>query len=203
MGTRIGIITGRKTAPNRDPDLQVRLLQVQLTDVTDIQTVQLVEQAGEESNPPLGSLVTVVNGGWAFKLGAGVNDGIVPIMEPGGKRIYSIGTAKHEVIAELKLDPDGTITETSPECVRTVLPDGTATTVNPKATLTMSPDGAVSVENEAGSFSMSAAGAFTFHGISATFDCPITAPEATMNSVPYSTHVHPENDEGGPTGVPQ
>lgn len=27
--------------------------------------------------------------------------------------------------------------------------------------------------------------------------------EATISSIPFTTHVHPENDAGGPTGVPQ
>lgn len=145
MGTRVGIVTGRVTAPNRNSDLSVRLLQVQLTDLMDVQTVQLVEQSGEESSPPLGSLVTVVNGGQAFKLAVGVDDGIEPIMDPGGKRLYSIDPATHKVIAELKFDPDGTVTETTPNCTRVTAPDGTFTLTNPGATITVSPAGVITI----------------------------------------------------------
>lgn len=127
MGTRIGVVTGRRTGQNRGVGPLVRLLQVQLTDETDVQTVQLVEQVGEESSPPDGSLVSVTSSGEAFKVSTGTDDGVTPILDIGGKRIYSTDPATAEVIAEVRLDPDGKITVSNPGATVTIDPSGVVT----------------------------------------------------------------------------
>lgn len=110
MDLRVGIVTGRETAVNREAGgPAVRLLQVQITDHNDVQTVQLVGQAGEEVNPANGSLVLVLPGGQAFKLSAGTSDWVVPIMAVGGKRLYAIDPATGDVICDIQLKPDGTV----------------------------------------------------------------------------------------------
>jgi phage gp45-like len=159
MDARVGIVTGRRTAANRGEGVPVRLLQVMVTDQQDVQTVQLIEQAGEESNPPDGSLVVLLPVGLAFKLGVAVGDGVEPVLAIGGKRIYSIDPATHAPIAELRLDPDGRIAATGPV-----------------ASMVLAPDGTVTVDNGAASLTMTPTGTLLFHGVAAQFDCPVSAP---------------------------
>lgn len=109
MDLSAGIVVGRKTERNRDGALPVRILQVMITDMADVQNVQLVGQAGEECNPPDGSLVLINSAGEAFKLSAGTADTVPPIMGVGGKRIYSTDAANENVMAEVRLHPDGAI----------------------------------------------------------------------------------------------
>lgn len=199
MDLRVGIITGRQTAVNRESGgPAVRLLQVQITDNEDVQTVQLVGQAGEEVNPVNGSLVLILPGGQAFKLSAGTDDGIVPIMAVGGKRLYAVNPADHTVICDIQLKPDGTIA-----------------LAGPVASLTLSPDGTVLADNGAASFTMTPAGVFNFSGVSANFDCPVvsevsvTAPlvvgttNVTFGGKSGVAHIHSGVQTGaGNTGAP-
>ena len=125
MGARTGLVTGRTTGKNRNRGTDVRLMQTVITDQDDVQTVQLVEQSGEESNPLTGSMVVLIPGANAAKLGIAVEDGITPIMAVGGKRIYSIDPSTQQVAAEVKLDPDGTVTVSNSAASFTMNPDGT------------------------------------------------------------------------------
>lgn len=197
--TRVGIVTGRHTEVNRESGgPAVRLLQVQITDHEDVQTVQLVGQAGEEVNPPNGSLVLLLPAGQGFKLAAGTDDGVVPIMAVGGKRLYAVDPATATAICDIQLQPDGTIA-----------------LAGPVASLTLSPDGTVLADNGAASFTMSPAGVFTFSGVSANFDCPIvsevsvTAPlvvgttNVTFGGKSGTGHIHSGvQTGGGNTGAP-
>jgi phage gp45-like len=159
MDARLGIVTGRRTAANRGQGVPVRLLQVMVTDLNDVRTVQLIEQAGEESNPPDGSLVVLLPSGIGGHAAVAVGDGVEPVLAIGGKRVYSVDPATHAVIAELRLDPDGRIAATGPV-----------------ASLVLAPDGTVTAGNAAGSVTLTPEGVWQFHGIAAQFDCPVSAP---------------------------
>jgi phage gp45-like len=69
------------------------MLQVEITDSDDIQTVELRNQYGEDNNPVNGSQVLIVDIGSAFKMAIAVKDGITPSMNPGEKKIYSVSGA--------------------------------------------------------------------------------------------------------------
>ena len=218
MDARLGLVTGRQTAKNRGRGPDTRLLQVIVTTNEDVQTAQLIEQFGEESNPLNGSMVVLLHGGQAFKLAVAGTDGIVPKMDPGGKRIYSVNPADGTAIAEVALDPDGTLTAE-----------------NGGVTMTLAPDGTTTVTNGGGSFTMSAGGQFTFTGSGATMDVPlvqmtgalqvaagisfgtggsadmagtgnvvITSGDVTADGISLKTHVHDGVTSGGDTsGGPQ
>lgn len=188
MDTRIGIVTGRKVALNRGRGVNTRLLQVMLTDVNDVQTVQLIEQMGEESNPPNGCMIAVIPGAKAFKLGVATFDGIEPNLSVGGKRIYSIDPSDHSVVAEIRLDPDGKITLTGPNATQVIDPDGTVT-----------------VSNQSASFIMNSDGSFLFNGTSTVFNHTVTVPELKFGSTQktLTDHRHSGVQTGsGNTGVP-
>lgn len=86
----IGEVTGSEVSVNKDGLNNVRLIQTEITDPDDIQTVQLVRQAGEDYNPPVGSKMLIVQAGKSWKLGIIFDDVIDPSMAEGERKIYSI-----------------------------------------------------------------------------------------------------------------
>lgn len=215
MEVRTGRVTGRQTAKNRDGAESVRLLQVVVTDRDDVQTVQLVSQTGEESNPPDGSVVVLVPAGPALKLAVATLDRVTPDLAVGGKRIYSTAEDGVTVMAEARLDPDGKITLSNSGGSIVIQPDGTIVSQNAGTTITQNPGGVIN-----------------FHGTQAVFDCPVQAPSVALvtagggsgsvtadgdinatgtitgqtdviaGTISGKTHTHP-GDSGGTTGAPQ
>lgn len=84
-----GIVTGREVKKNKDGENDVLLLQVEITDSEDVQTIELVTQAGQDINPPDGSIVFINKVGDAWKIAVAVNDNIAPSMNEGEQKIYS------------------------------------------------------------------------------------------------------------------
>ncbi len=103
----IGKVTGSEAKTNRDGKTNKLMLQVEITDPDDIQTVELMTQAGEDTNPPNDSKVLILSVGDAYKIGVAVDDGIVPSMEQCEKKLYisDVGTIK----AFINLLSDGNI----------------------------------------------------------------------------------------------
>ena len=87
---RTGIVTGRELKKNRDGGNDRLLLQVQITDADDIHTVEYMSPPGEDSNPPDGSKVLIIDVGRAYKVAIAADDNISPSMEKGEKKLYSI-----------------------------------------------------------------------------------------------------------------
>lgn len=88
---QIGRVTGREIVANRDGTKQSLMLQVEITDPEDIQTVELISQDGEDTNPVDNSRVVIIPIGQAYKIAIAVDDGIEPdsTQVPGEKKIYS------------------------------------------------------------------------------------------------------------------
>jgi phage gp45-like len=86
---KVGKVKGAEIRKNKDGSSNVLLLQVEISDPKDIQTVELLTQAGEDTNPPDGSLVAILPVGEAWKVAIACKDGIVPTMGRGEKKIYS------------------------------------------------------------------------------------------------------------------
>lgn len=105
--TQIGTVRGATVETNKDGDKPVLMLQVEITDPEDVQAVQLMTQAGEESNPPDGSRVTLVRVNDAFKIAVAVDDGIEPSMGRGEKKLYS--TSSGAIAAFINLLTGGNI----------------------------------------------------------------------------------------------
>lgn len=87
----VGKIKGYEIGKNRDGVTNVRLLQVEISDPSDIQTVELFNDDGVDSLPPLNSFVVIQKAGNAWKLATAVNDNIAPdsTLLHGEKKIYS------------------------------------------------------------------------------------------------------------------
>ena len=101
---RTGKVTGREVKTNRDRTTARRLLQVQLTDAEDIQTVELIPQHGEDVNPVDGSQCIVLDLGNAFKVAIAINDGVVPTVDIGEKKLYSVASGAIKAFVYIKKD---------------------------------------------------------------------------------------------------
>lgn len=87
---RTGIVTGREFKKNRDSGNDRLLLQVQITDADDIHTVEYMSPPGEDSNPPDGAKVLIIDVGRAYKIAIAADDNVSPSMAAGEKKLYSI-----------------------------------------------------------------------------------------------------------------
>ena len=90
---RTGIITGREITTNRDGTNQRVMLQVQMSNPDDIQTVEYVSLPGQDENPINGSRVYIIEVANSYKIGIAVDDGVDPWGDPGEKRVYSTDAA--------------------------------------------------------------------------------------------------------------
>jgi phage gp45-like len=84
-----GIVTGREVKKNKDGRVEKLLLQVQITEPDDIQTVEFMNQAGSDINPPDGARVLITQNGDSYKIAICSDDNIVPSMNAGEQKIYS------------------------------------------------------------------------------------------------------------------
>lgn len=87
---RTGIVKGREFRKNRDGNNTRLMMQVQITDADDIQTVELMVPPGVDVNPPDESKVIVIDVSKAYKIAIVADDNIEPSMLEGEKKIYSI-----------------------------------------------------------------------------------------------------------------
>ena len=87
-----GTVTGREIKTNRDSGTPKMMLQVAITDPEDIQTVELMGQAGEITNPPNGTRIIIVDIGSANRVAVASDDGVIPTMGVGEKKLYSISS---------------------------------------------------------------------------------------------------------------
>ena len=173
MDVLIGIVTGAEVKVNRDGTLPGRLCQAVITDPEDVQTIE-APQGSDEFHPPNGCRLLILEAGPDCKMVVGYDDGIAPVMEAGGRRVYSLNTGGDRVMAEMQLKPDGTAFVQNDEGSITILPDGTIIARNKAVSTTLKPDGTATTANDGGSFTMDPNGNFTFHGKSSLFDHSVT-----------------------------
>lgn len=89
----IGTVVGSEITKNKDGDDNVRLLQVELTNADDIQTVEQMRRAGEDSNPQPGARVIVLDLAPSYRVAVAEEDGIEPTVAAGEKEFYSYDDA--------------------------------------------------------------------------------------------------------------
>lgn len=103
-----GTITGFEVMKNRNGDHERLMLQVQISSPDDIQTVEYVALPGQDEAPIIGSKVYIIQVSDGYKIGIGVDDGIVPEGVAGRKRMYSID-ADGNIKALIRLVESGII----------------------------------------------------------------------------------------------
>jgi hypothetical protein len=103
---RIGRVTGRQVAKNRDGDTNTLLLTVEISEPDDLQTVELITQAGEDYNPPDDSNIVVIDLGEAWKVAIACDDGIEPDADVGERILYSIAAGIRAAVIALRENGD-------------------------------------------------------------------------------------------------
>lgn len=103
----IGTVTGLDIRKNRDGGADVRLLQVQMVG-DDVQTVQYMPMAGDDSPPQVGDKVAIIPIGPAFQVAVGVQDSVTPSAAAGERLLYS-RDASGALIASVHLKKNGAI----------------------------------------------------------------------------------------------
>lgn len=96
----IGTVTGIEILPNKDGTVARRMLQVRMSEDTDIQTIEQFCEFGNDSVPTIdlpeavppitGSKVIVIEIEPSWKIAIACDDNIVPEMLPGEKKLYSL-----------------------------------------------------------------------------------------------------------------
>lgn len=84
-----GTVTGFSIEKNRDGTKDVVMLQVRFRDPEDIQTVELMTPACDDSIPPIGATVAVLEVSPEYKIAIAQRDEIDRDVDQGGKKIYS------------------------------------------------------------------------------------------------------------------
>lgn len=105
----IGTVTNNETRKNRDSEESQRLLSCEI-EADSVQTVELSNVSGEDTNPLNGDTVLVININDAYKLGILIDDGIAPdgSINKGEKLLYSRDSSG-AVMAKVALKNDGQI----------------------------------------------------------------------------------------------
>jgi len=107
MMAQVGQVGSAQVTLDRDDTLPTRILQVELTEVDDVQDVEQFSGAGDDTNPPIDSSVVVVQDGKAFKIAIAGQDEITPSSQPGERQMYSqAGGAK---MGNIYLKADSTV----------------------------------------------------------------------------------------------
>ncbi len=105
----IGRVTGYEIGTNKEGEEENVLLQVEMTEEDDIQTVELYGSGGRDYNPPTNATVIVIPIADALQIAVAVNDGITPESEPGDAEIYSVDKYGGSKQAKVKCFKDGRV----------------------------------------------------------------------------------------------
>jgi hypothetical protein len=109
----VGRVTGREIAKNRDGNSNRVLLQVDMipgnNNDSDVRTVELFSQAGEDINPANGCRVIVLTMPGSYKASVAISDDLQPETDPGGKELYSTDNPVTEKRAKIILNTNGDI----------------------------------------------------------------------------------------------
>jgi len=100
-----GTVKGYEVKTNRDSTQKVLMLQVEVSGPDDIQSIEYMSHAGDDHIPTVGSIVTILQAGKAWKIAIASNDGVDfdTGLAGGERKLYAPGGA------ELIFRDDGTI----------------------------------------------------------------------------------------------
>ena len=89
MRTYTGIVTGQEIGKNLDGENDVRIIQVEVTEPDDVQTIQQISVSGDDISPVNGDTVVIIEVSEAYKIVIGSQDKISPTVLDGERKIYS------------------------------------------------------------------------------------------------------------------
>lgn len=106
MNVKTGIVVGRRVDKNRGGSRDVLLLQVQITDVKDVQTVELMQGSGDQYNPENGSKVLIISNGPSYRIAIAVDDLVFTALEVGERAIRAVLNGQVKSSVHCKVDGD-------------------------------------------------------------------------------------------------
>ena len=164
-----GKVTGYEITKNKGSEKNKLVLQLEISDPEDIQSIQLISSSGEVSNPPNGSkVITIPIGTNGYKVGVAVDDNIEPEqIEPGEKIIYSSddGTIKSKIY----LKKTGEIIAINDNGSFKLAADGSFQAINDKGQIDLFSNGSIESINENGDYKLLANGMFQVNGSTKSF----------------------------------
>lgn len=89
MNILTGVVIGQTIEKNRDGENNVRMLQVEITEPNDTQSIQQISFSGEDNAPTKGDTVAIIEVSESYKIAIGIQDQIVPEVESGERKLYS------------------------------------------------------------------------------------------------------------------
>lgn len=164
-----GKVTGYEITENKGSEKKKLILQLEITDPEDIQSIQLLSSSGEISNPPEGSkVITLPIGTNGYKVGVAVDDNIEPEqLNPGEKIIYA--SDKGEVKAKVYLKNTGEIICINEKGSFKLHADGSFNAKNDNGQIDLFSNGSIESINENGDYKLLANGTFQINGSSKSF----------------------------------
>jgi phage gp45-like len=106
----IGTVVGSEIAVNRNGENDVRILSAEISSADDVQSVELISQNGEQTNPNDDSGVVILELGPSWKIAIATRDNVEPDsgLQRGEKIIYSLDSS-NQIKAKIYLKEDGTV----------------------------------------------------------------------------------------------
>lgn len=104
----VGQVTGSEVTKFLDGEENARVVNAELSEPDDQETVELVSPSGDDSPPREGTTVYVINISDTWRVAIAVDDGVEPSVEPGEKKLYSYDDAG-AVNAYIHLKNDGSV----------------------------------------------------------------------------------------------
>lgn len=104
----IGTVVGSEVTENKDADEKSRILQVELTNSDDVQSIEQLGATGEDSNPHVGARVIVLDLGPSYRVAVALSDEVEPSVDEGEKEIYSYDASANK-LAYVKLCSDSSV----------------------------------------------------------------------------------------------
>lgn len=109
-GIHLGTVVGSEIKVNRDGENEVRMLSAELTEANDVQSIELISQNGEQTNPQDDTGVVILDFGRSWKIAIAVRDNVEPDsgLARGEKIIYSVDENR-TIKASVRFKVDGTL----------------------------------------------------------------------------------------------
>jgi phage gp45-like len=104
----IGTVLGSEVTKNKDADEDSRILQVELTNTDDVQSIEQMGQVGEDSSPQPGARVIVLDLSPSYRVAVAAEDGVTPAVADGEKEFYSYDSSGSK-LATIRLLSDASI----------------------------------------------------------------------------------------------
>lgn len=110
LNVHLGTVVGSAIETNMDGENDVRMLSAELSSAEDVQSIELIGQNGEQTNPLDDATVVILEITKAWKIAIALKDLVEPdaTLERGEKKIYAVDSSNN-VIAWMYFKGDGSI----------------------------------------------------------------------------------------------